>query len=69
MADPSTYLVRVLWESPEELADHTRTRFARCWAPVDPFRAGPLRISQFVERPSLGLNGPGVITDLTWVTE
>jgi quinol monooxygenase YgiN len=66
---PSTYLVRVVWESPEELADFTQTRFVRCWAPIELFLAGPLRVSHFVERPSLALNGPGVITDLAWMSE
>jgi heme-degrading monooxygenase HmoA len=66
---PSTYLVRVLWESPEELADFAESRFARCWAPIEPFLAEPLRIDRFVERPSLALNGPGVITDLAWLSQ
>jgi len=66
---PSTYLVQVLWESPEELADFTESRFARCWAPVEPFLARPVRVDHFVERPSLALDGPGVITDLAWLAE
>jgi heme-degrading monooxygenase HmoA len=66
---PSTYLVQVLWESPEELVDFAESRFGRCWAPVEPFLAGPLRVHHFVERPGLGLNGPGVITDLAWLSE
>jgi heme-degrading monooxygenase HmoA len=66
---PSTYLVQVLWESSEELADFARSRFERCWAPAQPFLAGPLRVNHFVERPSLALNGPGVITDLAWLSE
>jgi hypothetical protein len=63
------YLVQVLWESPEELADFTESRFGRCWAPVEPFLAGPLRVNHFVERPGLALNGPGVITDLAWLSD
>ena len=66
---PSTYLVQVLWESPEELAGFTESRFTRCWAPVNPFLAGPLRVNHFVERPGLALHGPGVVTDLAWLTE
>jgi hypothetical protein len=66
---PSAYLVQVLWESPEELADFAESRFARCWAPVEPFLAGPLRVNHYVERPGLALNGPGVITDLAWSSE
>jgi heme-degrading monooxygenase HmoA len=66
---PSMYLVQVLWASPEELADFTRSRFERCWAPVEPFLAGPLRARHFIERPGLALNGPGVISDLEWLAE
>ena len=66
---PPVYLVQVIWESAEELADFTELRFARCWAPVEPFLAAPLRVQQFVERPGLALNGPGVITDLAWLAE
>jgi heme-degrading monooxygenase HmoA len=66
---PSTYLVQVLWESPEELADFAASRFGRCWAPVEPFLAGPLRVTHYVERPSLALSGPGVITDLAWLSD
>jgi quinol monooxygenase YgiN len=66
---PSTYLVQVLWESPEELAEFAESRSTRCWAPVEPFLAVPVRIRYYVERPSLDLNGPGVITDLAWLSE
>jgi quinol monooxygenase YgiN len=65
----SAYLVQVRWESPEELADFSESRFARCWAPVEPFLAAPLRVDHYLERPGLALNGPGVITDLAWMTE
>src|SRR6476469_4484783 len=34
----------VLWESPEELLYFTESRFAQCWAPVEPFLVGPLRV-------------------------
>jgi heme-degrading monooxygenase HmoA len=66
---PSTYLVRVLWETPEELLTFAETRFARAWEPVQPFLTAKLRVNHFVERPNLGLNGPGVVTDLTWASE
>jgi heme-degrading monooxygenase HmoA len=66
---PSTYLVTVHWETLEELAAFGESgRFERCWAPVRPFLAGPPRVEHFVERPGLGLNGPGVITDLGWLS-
>jgi heme-degrading monooxygenase HmoA len=66
---PSVYVVQVRWESPEEVADFAESRFARCWAPVEPFLAAPLRVNHYVERPGLALNGPGVITDLAWMAE
>jgi len=66
---PSTYLVQVQWETLEELAEFTESgRFERCWEPVRPFLAGPLRAEHFAERPSLALRGAGVITDLSWVS-
>jgi heme-degrading monooxygenase HmoA len=68
--DPSAYLVQVRWESLEELADFADSgRFGRCWAPVERFLAGPLRVDHFVERPGLDFQGPGVITDLAWLSE
>jgi heme-degrading monooxygenase HmoA len=67
---PSTYLVHVLWETPEELIDFTESgRFERCWAPIEPYLAQPARVDHFMERPGLGLQGPGVITDLAWLSE
>ena len=67
---PSNYLVQVLWETPEELLAHGESgRFERSWAPVEPFLAGPLRVDHFVERPGLASQGPGVITDLGWLSE
>jgi heme-degrading monooxygenase HmoA len=67
---PWTYLVLVRWESAEELADVVDSgRFERCWAPVEAFLAGPLRVEHFVERPTLDLVGPGVITDLGWLRD
>jgi len=66
---PGTYLVQVLWESIEELADFAESRLERCWAPVQPHLAGPLRARHYLERPGLGLNGPGVVTDLAWLSE
>jgi heme-degrading monooxygenase HmoA len=67
--DPSTYLVQVQWESPEELADFERARFQRCWQPVDPFLAGRPRVRRFDQRLSLALTGPGVVMDLAWLSE
>lgn len=65
---PVSYLVQVRWETADELAAHLDSRFERCWAPVEPYLAGPPRVGHFIERPGLDLNGPGVITDLTWLT-
>jgi quinol monooxygenase YgiN len=68
--DPLIYLVRVRWESLEELIAAAESgRLERCWVVVEPFLARPLRAAHFVERPSLGLQGPGVITDLAWMHE
>jgi heme-degrading monooxygenase HmoA len=65
----STYLVEVLWETLEERADFENSgRFARCWAPVHPFLTEALRINFFAPRPSLSLQGPGVITDMSWLS-
>jgi heme-degrading monooxygenase HmoA len=66
---PSTYLVEVSWETLEERAEFEASgRFARCWAPVDPFLATALRVELYAQRPSLSLHGPGVITDLAWLS-
>jgi quinol monooxygenase YgiN len=66
----STYLVEVRWESLDELAEYADSgRFERCWAPVEPFLAGPLRLDHYAERPSLAFQGPGVITDVSWLAE
>ena len=65
----STYLVHVLWESPEELAYFRQSRFHRCWAPVQPFLVGQLKVDHFIERPGLALHGPGVITDMAWLAD
>jgi heme-degrading monooxygenase HmoA len=67
LEDPSAYVVEVSWESREELAEFTRSRFDRCWEPVWPFLAGRLAVDYFVERPGLALRGPGVVTDLAWL--
>ena len=65
-----TYLVEVRWESLEELAEFADSgRFERCWAPVEPFLARPLRLGHFAERPSLALQGPGVISDSAWLRD
>jgi heme-degrading monooxygenase HmoA len=66
----STYLVAVRWESLDELAEFADSgRFERCWSPVEPFLARPLRLDHFAERPSLAFQGPGVITDMTWLAD
>jgi heme-degrading monooxygenase HmoA len=66
---PSTYLIEVLWETLEERAEFEDSgRFVRCWAPVDPFLATALRVEFFTPRPSLNFQGPGVITDLSWMS-
>lgn len=66
---PTRYLVQVHWESVQELADFAESgRFERCWAPVEPFLAGPVRADHFIERPGLTFQGPGVITDLSWLS-
>ena len=66
----SSYLVEVRWESLQELAEFADSgRFERCWSPVEPFLAGQMRLRHFAERPSLAFQGPGVITDSTWLTE
>ena len=67
---PSSYFVDVRWETPEELADGVdHGLFERCWAPVAPFLDRPLRAVYLVERESLALHGPGVITDQTWLAD
>lgn len=66
---PSTYLVHVSWESLEELAGFTQSRFEGCWAPVQPFLARRLAVDHFAERPGLTLRGPGVVTDLAWLAD
>ena len=66
---PRAYLVQVMWESLEEVADFAENRFALCWAPVEPYLAAQPRVDHFAERPGLALNGPGVVTDLDWVSE
>jgi heme-degrading monooxygenase HmoA len=66
---PSTYLIEVQWESLEERIDFENSgRFARCWAPVDPFLSAALQVEFFTPRPSLNFQGPGVITDLSWMS-
>ncbi|WP_158220915.1 putative quinol monooxygenase [Kineosporia sp. R_H_3] len=63
--EPGTYMVQVLWETADELLEFTGSgRFERCWAPVEPFLARSLRVDHLVERHGLGLQGPGVLTDL-----
>src|SRR4051794_1428232 len=54
---PSTYLVRVLWETHEELLAFAETRFDRAWEPVQLFLAAKPRVDHFVECPNLSLNG------------
>jgi heme-degrading monooxygenase HmoA len=65
----STYLVEVLWETLDERADFENSgRFERCWAPANPFLAQALRVEFFTQRPNLSFQGPGVITDLSWLS-
>lgn len=65
----SRYTVEVRWESLDELTEFAASRFERCWTPVQPFLAGSLRLRHLAERPSLAFQGPGVITDMTWLAE
>lgn len=65
--DEATYLIQVRWESSAELLRHVEQRFEGCWAPVQPFLTSPLQVAHLVERPGLGLRGPGVVTDLGWL--
>jgi heme-degrading monooxygenase HmoA len=66
---PAAYLVHVRWETAEELLAFSESdRFERCWAPVQAFVAGGLRVSHLVERPSLAFQGPGVLTDVEWLS-
>lgn len=66
---PAEYLAQVRWETFEELAEFVNTRADRCWAPVEPHLTGPLRVDHYQERPNLGLEGPGVVTDLAWLKD
>ena len=66
---PDTYLVHVRWETPEELLVFAEQRFERAWAPVGPYLVAPPRVDHFTERAGLGLDGPGVITDLAWISD
>lgn len=66
---PAYYLIQILWETIEELGEFESVRFDRCWAPVRPFLTGPLQVDHFVERPLLDFQGPGVITDMAWLTD
>jgi heme-degrading monooxygenase HmoA len=66
---PGTYLVLVRWETAEELAAFAESRSERAWEPVRPHLAGPMRIDHFTGRESLGMTGPGVVTDLTWLSQ
>jgi len=66
----SRYLVQVDWETREELLAVAESgRLERCWTPVQAHLARPMTAEHFVERPALGLNGPGVVTDLSWTTD
>src|SRR3954466_650447 len=58
LEDSAVYLVDVLWESREELADFTDSgRAERCWAPVDACLAERPRVGHLLERPGLTLQG------------
>lgn len=61
---PFTYLIQILWQTLQERADFEASgRFARCWAPIEPFLTHAPRAHLFTERPGLDFQGPGVITD------
>jgi len=67
--DGSRFLVQVRWETIEELEDVVSSgRFERCWSPVEPFVVGGMRVEHYQERASLGFQGPGVVTDLGWLS-
>ena len=62
---PSQYQIQVFWESAEELGDFVASDgLEQAWAPVRPYLTRPLLIDVFVERPSLDLQGPGVLSDI-----
>lgn len=68
--DPRTYLVQVRWEGVEELAAVVdQGRLVRCWTPIEPLLAAPLRMDHYLDRPGLGFVGPGVLTDLAWASD
>jgi hypothetical protein len=51
------------------LAGEDSGRSERCWAPVEPDLVGSLVVEHLMERPTLGLHGPGVITGMAWLHE
>jgi heme-degrading monooxygenase HmoA len=62
---PTNYLVQVRWETVEELTEFVQSgRAARAWAPVEAYLVRDPLVEHFLERPALGLTGPGVIADL-----
>lgn len=70
VARPTAYLVQVRWETLEELKAALESgRLDRCWAPVAVYLAEPMRAAHYVERTNLADQGPGVITDLSWVRD
>lgn len=61
---PLQYQIQVFWESTEELTDWTSSdRFEHTWEPIHPFLTRPPLISVLLERPTLDLQGPGVLSD------
>ena len=69
LEDPCHYRVQVRWATAEELLALADSGVLdRAWAPVEPLLAGPYRAEHFVERPGLADQGPGVVTDLAWMS-
>lgn len=56
-------------DSRRVLAGEDSGRSERCWAPVEPDLVGSLVVEHLMERPTLGLHGPGVITGMAWLHE
>jgi heme-degrading monooxygenase HmoA len=70
LENPSVYIVEVQWETLDERVELENTgRFERCWAPVDLFLSAALRVDLLTPRPTLNAQGPGVVTDLSWMTD
>ena len=67
---PSSYVVHVQWESVEELVEYSGSdRYERSWSPIQPYLDRAPRVARYVERDGLDLQGPGVVTDFSWMTD